>query len=123
MGSEYGAKLYGLEIIAKGIETHQQNYTRFIIISNEDEPIAFNKASFILKLEHKKGALAHLLSLLDHEGINLSKIESFPVLGEPWHYEFFMDLEYINQNDHIKGEKIIQETVIQYRVLGKYMAH
>ena len=123
IGSEHGVKQYGLEIIASGIETHKENYTRFLVVSKHQKETEFNKASVILKLKHKKGALANLLTRLDSRGINLSKIESFPVMGEPWLYEFFIDLEYKSQEDHIIASEIFNEVAISHRVLGTYLAH
>jgi len=123
IGSAHGANLYGLEIIAPSIETHKENFTRFLVLErNPVESTSGNKASWILKLRHEKGALAKLLTSLDEHNINLSKIESFPILGEPWNYEFFLDLEYIANELHLKATQIIDEQSISNRLLGRYDA-
>lgn len=87
IGSRLAARQYGLNIIASSIETNKKNYTRFLILSkNKNQGNQFNKASLALLLPHKQGSLAKILSIIDIYGINLSKIESMPVIGEPWHY-------------------------------------
>jgi prephenate dehydratase len=123
IGSRHGAELYGLEIIASGIETHKLNYTRFLAVSNEvDSNHSNNKSSWLLKLKHEKGALASLLMALDQKDINLSKIESFPIIGEPWHYEFFIDLEFEDLKMHLLAEKIISDQATSHVLLGTYKA-
>ena len=121
IGSQHGAYEYGLEIIAEGIETFKQNYTRFLVITNSPyvKP-TFNKSTVILKLPHEKGELALLLSELDKHPINLSKIESFPIMGEPWSYEFIIDLEYNDAETHEIALSVLKKHAKSYSVLGLY---
>lgn len=123
IGSKHGAAQYELQILQAGIETYKQNYTRFLVITSDlaVNP-EFNKSTVILKLEHKKGALAELLSELDQYPINLSKIESFPVMGEPWHYSFILDLEYVDNANHEMALEIFRKKAKSYSVLGLYAA-
>lgn len=122
IGSRLAAKHYGLEIIGEGIETNKKNYTRFLIVApkNKLQIQDQNKASIHLLLPHKKGTLASVLSLIDEANINLSKIESMPVIGEPWHYQFYMDVNYKNISDYQQMVKQLETVADQMTVLGSY---
>jgi prephenate dehydratase len=121
IGSKLAAEYYDLEIIAKGIETNKKNHTRFFILQNTaPEEIGFNKASIQFVLTNKKGALASALNLMCKYNVDLTKIESLPILGEPWHYEFYVDVlvEQIDDYQMLMEEmKSLTETL---SVLGTY---
>lgn len=96
IASEIAADIYGLEILARDIQTIKDNFTRFIILQKEkpeasSEP---NKASFKITIRNQKGGLAKLLTMLSDKGLNLSKIQSIPVIEKPWEYAFFIDAEF-----------------------------
>ena len=103
------ASVYDLDIIKGEIETSKVNYTRFIIISREGEYTSLgnaNKASIYLRVSHKHGSLLKVLHYIAEHNINISKLQSFPVVGEMNNYYFHLDLEF----DHIQQyENCIEE--------------
>lgn len=93
IASAEAAKLYGLEILATGIETHKQNYTRFVLVEakpviNEDA----NKTSLVLTTSHKPGALYNALGVFANARMNLTKLQSRPIVGKVWQYMFYIDV-------------------------------
>jgi prephenate dehydratase len=108
------AEIYGLDILAEGIETYKQNYTRFHVIGSEDKGnTKGNKVSICFSTGHKPGSLAKVLVKLSELNINLSKIQSVPRLNGEWEYMFYLDLE-LNKNT--KSEVI-------HRVLANYTSN
>lgn len=122
IGSKVGAEQFGLEILANSIETHKKNYTRFLILQKEpfDDLKDFNKASLALILPHKQGSLAKILSIIDIYNINLSKIESLPMIGEPWHYLFYIDILFENKETYQHMIQAISPLVDELHILGEY---
>jgi len=121
IGSEIAAKEYGLEMIYKGIETNKENYTRFLVISrNKIEEPHFDKASIVLYLPHERGSLAKALNLISKCDINLSKIESFPVIGEPWHYQFFLDLHFSQTENYQEFLLRLNNLKYPFQIIGEY---
>jgi prephenate dehydratase len=97
IGSQCAIDLYGLKTLAKGIETNKKNFTRFWIIKSKVASESFensSKASLSIVLPNKKGSLSQILSIISFYDIDLTKIESSPIIGEPWHYRFFIDIKY-----------------------------
>jgi prephenate dehydratase len=121
IASSHTAEIYGLEIIAPGIETYKQNYTRFMVVGDEEKGNSRgNKVSICFSTGHKPGSLAKVLVKLAELDINLSKIQSVPRLNGEWEYMFYLDLE-LNKNT--KSE-IIQRVLDNYtsnlEILGVY---
>ena len=97
IGSSLAAELYGLNVIAAGIETSKVNYTRFVIISREGEYTSLgnaDKASIYLRVPHDQGSLLKVIEKIAEYNINISKLQSFPVLGKLNEYYFHLDLEF-----------------------------
>ena len=94
IASEYAAKVYGLEILEKGVNDLKENSTRFIIITNQKVfSKDASKISLCFEVNHESGALYHALSHLIYNGLNMTKIESRPLEGRNWEYRFFVDFE------------------------------
>jgi prephenate dehydratase len=103
IGNERSAKIYGLDILEKGIETNKQNYTRFLILSKHNEiNEEANKASVSLQVGHFHGSLAKVLNIFAENEINLTKIQSVPIIGKPDEYNFHIDIEWedISKYEH-----------------------
>lgn len=97
---EEAAQIYGLEILSKGIETNKRNFTRFLVLADPwmvddlNQKRQPNKASLAFVLPHEEGSLAQILSILSYYKMNLTKIQSMPIIGHEWEYEFFVDLRF-----------------------------
>jgi prephenate dehydratase len=115
------AEMYGLEILEKRIETHQQNFTRFLIISTDKkEVVGANKASTCLLLKHEHGSLAKVLNVLSENNINLTKIQSVPIVGRPYEYKFHIDMEWTNYDDFTNSIEAITPFTASSVIIGEY---
>jgi prephenate dehydratase len=115
------AEIYGLEILAEGIETYKKNYTRFLVIGSEEKGNKKgNKVSICFATGHKPGSLAAVLVKLAEMNINLSKIQSVPRLNGDWEYMFYLDLELPDNSDMNMIESILKEYTSNLEVLGIY---
>jgi prephenate dehydratase len=117
----HAADIYNLEILAQGIETYKQNYTRFLVVGDEEKGnTRGNKVSICFSTGHKPGSLAKVLVKLAELEINLSKIQSVPRLNGEWEYMFYLDLE-LNKNtksDIIK--RVLDKYTSNLEILGVY---
>lgn len=122
IASARAAELYGLEILAPEINTIKNNYTRFMIIKSHDlliDPRA-DKASLYFKTDHRQGSLVKALSVLD--GVNMSRLQSYPIPAEPWHYIFHIDIEFPSLEVYSQNlERLIKNTE-KVHVYGVYKA-
>jgi prephenate dehydratase len=92
IASARAAKVYEMSILRQGIETHEENFTRFLVIGGKNNPPSQrDKTSLAFNVEHKPGTLYNALKVFKDNGVNLTKIESRPLLGKPWEYVFFLD--------------------------------
>ncbi|MDT8388882.1 MAG: prephenate dehydratase [Lentisphaeria bacterium] len=124
IGSELAAEIYGLDILAAGIETNPRNYTRFLIVSPdackedwEEEP---DKASLCFTLPHKVGALSHILATLAFYGIDLTKIQSLPIIGKEWEYLFYIDVVFTDYERYRQSITAITPLCDTLEILGEY---
>ena len=116
------AETYNLPIIAENIEDNKENYTRFLVIDpNGTPPAGANKASLVLTTNHTPGALAHALSVFAKNGSNLTKLQSRPVVGDPWKYRFYIDVEAAGPTLDAQIAEIRQQGCT-VTILGQYKA-
>ena len=117
------AKKYGLEVIAREVETNKMNYTRFLIISEKPNIHSgkINKASITFALEHKTGSLSKILSIFSFYGLNLSNIQSMPILGKDWEYQFYVDVLIDDYDIYRKSLEAIKPFTSNIKILGEYI--
>ncbi|WP_185869900.1 prephenate dehydratase [Blattabacterium cuenoti] len=123
IASENAANEYGLEIISKNIQTITSNFTRFFIINKcSKKENDFNKASLIFKILHTTGSLSKILSFISNIGINMTKIQSIPIIQRPWEYSFYVDIIFNNIKDYEKMKKRIQKIPCLHKlyIMGEY---
>jgi prephenate dehydratase len=99
IASSLAAEIYDLNIIAPKIQTLKKNYTRFLVLKRPEdiqEPQTGNKASINFQTIHKEGALARVLGVMAIHKVNMSKLQSFPIPGSEFKYQFHADLEFEN---------------------------
>lgn len=121
IASDLAAELFDLHMIAPKIHDVKDNYTRFLILQQSEEVVAdANKASINFHTDHAQGSLAKVLTVIAKDGINLSKLQSFPIAGSRFNYGFHADLEF----DHVDQFKAVMEKMKSLtkfiRVLGVY---
>jgi prephenate dehydratase len=121
IASSNAAEIYGLEILASGIETYKQNYTRFLVIGSEDKGNKKgNKVSICFSTGHKPGSLAAVLVKLAKLDINLSKIQSVPKLNGKWEYMFYLDLELNKDTKSDVIKRVLDKYTSDLEILGVY---
>ena len=122
IASRQAAELHGLEIIAESIETNKENYTRFVALSKEEGVVeGANKASLILTTNHNPGALYEALGCFAKNGINLTKIQSRPIIGKAWHYMFYVDIDAATESDEYQQASAeLAALDCEILVLGSY---
>ena len=118
------AEIFELEVLEDDIQTIKDNSTRFVIVQTQKPTIAsnlINKASLKFQLNHKRGSLAALLNVLSDCKMNLTKIQSLPVIETPWKYSFFVDVTFDQFTDYQKLIKIIEIMAEEFKILGTYI--
>jgi len=121
---QLAAKLYGLEILERRIETNKKNYTRFLILTNkpeEKEKAKVNKASISFQTGNGVGSLSTVLQCFAEQNINLSKIQSMPVLGKRNEYDFYVDVEWKDQADYDTAIRRVLKHTNNFSIMGEYV--
>lgn len=123
--SEYAANLYGMEILARSVETNKRNFTRFLILQDKfSDPMVkrseVNKASIDFCVRHMQGSLTKVLTILSFYGMNLTKIQSMPIIGREWEYRFFVDLTFDDYMQYHKALDAILPFATDFQILGEY---
>lgn len=123
VASKDAANYYGLEILAENIHDNEKNFTRFLLLRPRREnvsQVSATKASLSFRAHHTPGSLAKVLSIIGERGINLTKIQSIPVVGEAWKYYMYVDLEFTKYSAYKKVLLEIEPYVTELYILGEY---
>jgi prephenate dehydratase len=123
VANSLAAELYGLDIIEKRIESNKKNYTRFLILRRDktDELPKINKASICFQVGNHVGALSKVLNIFAEEEVNLSKIQSMPVLGKRNDYYFYVDMEWKDMTKYDLAIRKALKYTVNFNIMGEYL--
>jgi prephenate dehydratase len=125
----YAAELYGLNILDEDIQTNKRNFTRFLIVADplEAEELTknktFDKASLVFTLPHTHGSLSKILTIFSFYDINLTKIQSMPIIGREWEYRFYIDVTFDNYMRYKQSIDAVRPLLNEFKILGEYKAY
>ena len=120
------AKLYGLKVLQNQIEDNKHNFTRFLVVCNTRKADFMrsleqsDKASLVFSLPHEGGSLSKVLTILSFYNINLTKIQSLPVIGHEWEYMFYVDVTYQSLTRYRQAIDAIMPLTKELKILGEY---
>ena len=123
IASGMAAEIFGLNVLAPSIQTIKHNETRFAIVKRLNSEIPeneINKASLKFEADHKRGSLAAILNVMSDCKLNLTKIQSLPIIETPWKYAFFVDVTFEAFADFKKAKSIIEIMAQNFKVFGEY---
>jgi prephenate dehydratase len=123
IANSLAAKLYGLTILERRIESNKKNYTRFLILAEpgKEEIKNANKSSLSFQVGNEVGSLAKILNVFAEENINLSKIQSMPVLGKRNEYNFYVDIEWTDKLSYEQAIRKILKYAVNFTIMGEYL--
>ncbi|MDR3350401.1 MAG: prephenate dehydratase [Prevotellaceae bacterium] len=122
------AERYGLDILAAGIETNKRNFTRFLVVADPakagewQQGQTLNKSSLVFTLPHEEGSLAKILSILSFYHMSLTKIQSLPIIGREWEYQFYINLTFDSRARYRQSLDAIRPLIKDFQTLGEYEA-
>lgn len=125
--SKFAAPLYGMKVLEEGIETNKHNFTRFLVISDPWKADDLrnrkqsNKANIVFSLPHSEGSLSQVLSIFSFYRINLTKIQSLPIIGREWEYLFYIDVTYDDYMRYRQSIDAITPLIRELKILGEYV--
>ncbi|WP_339916852.1 prephenate dehydratase [Yeosuana marina] len=123
IASEYAATLFELDVLAHSIQSIKHNETRFVIVKRTNSEVPkeeINKASLKFESDHKRGSLATILNVMSDCKLNLTKIQSLPIIEKPWKYAFFVDVTFETYSDFDKAKSILNIMTQGLKILGEY---
>ena len=126
IANSLAANLYGLEILERRIESNKKNFTRFLILTsheNVNKKPGANKASLCFQVSNQVGSLAKVLNTFATQGVNMSKIQSMPVLGRRNEYNFYVDVEWEDTKQYDTAIKQVLKYTQNFNILGEYKRH
>lgn len=125
--SREAAEMYGMKVLEDHIEDNKHNFTRFLVVSAPGRADALiereraDKASLVFSLPHEEGSLSQVLSILSFYKINLTKIQSLPIIGHEWEYMFYVDVTYDNDTRYRQCIDAIMPLTKELKILGEYL--
>ena len=122
IASKLAADVYGLNLLAQNIESDKNNYTRFLAVSRgevfkEQKP---DKSSLRFEVSHRPGSLLSILSSFVSHGINMSKLQSVPIIGRPQEYSFHVDLEFADAEEYSHAIEELKLKTVNLIEFGLY---
>lgn len=123
----HAAELYGLKVLEDHIEDNKHNFTRFLVVCAPQKadflrPVnAVNKASLVFSLPHSEGSLSKVLTILSFYDINLTKIQSLPIIGKEWEYLFYVDVTYDDLVRYRQAVDAITPLTRNIKIIGEYI--
>ena len=123
IASQEASDIYNLDILAHSIQSIKNNITRFVIIQKKGSLVSedkINKASLKFTLDHQRGSLAAVLNVMSDCQLNLTKIQSLPVIETPGKYAFFVDVTFEDFSNYTKAKKLIAIMASKFKILGEY---
>jgi prephenate dehydratase len=122
LASEQAARTYGLRILKRNVEQNHHNYTRFLVIARATaRPKGHAKTSIVFSVKNIPGALFKAISVFSMREVNLLKIESRPLIGKPWEYLFYLDVEGSHDDEPVKNAlRHLEELTVFRRLLGSF---
>lgn len=122
----YAAELYGLEVLDDDIQTNKRNFTRFLALADPTTASELmsnrrvDKASLAFTLPHSQGSLSAVLTIFSFYGMNLTKIQSLPIIGREWEYRFYIDLTYQDYTRYRQSIAAVRPLLNDFKILGEY---
>ncbi|MEM8528426.1 MAG: prephenate dehydratase [Bacteroidota bacterium] len=122
IASTLAAELYDLDIIGDSIETNKQNYTRFWVLEKKSTilPEQVGKITLCFATDHEVGSLYRILSVLSAYNVNLTSIQSTPIVGKPWEYRIFIDFVTAGKLSYQQAIEAIRPLTYDLKVMGQY---
>lgn len=120
------ARQYGMKVLEAAIEDNKHNFTRFLVVADGEKATdllkenSANKASLVFALPHSEGSLSKVLTILSFYDINLTKIQSLPIIGHEWEYLFYVDVTYDSYARYRQSISAITPLTSDLKVLGEY---
>ncbi len=126
--SKAAAERYGMKVLQEGIETNKHNFTRFLVVADpwqadelkRQQGGSTNKANMVFTLPHSEGSLSQVLSILSFYNINLTKIQSLPIIGREWEYQFYVDVVFNDVLRYKQSITAITPLTKELKILGEY---
>lgn len=122
----YAAELYGLNVLEDDIQTNKRNFTRFLVVTDPCNATGFknqkavDKASIAFTLPHSQGSLSAVLVTFSFYGMNLTKIQSLPIIGREWEYRFYVNLTFNDYTRYRQSIDAVRPLISDFKILGEY---
>lgn len=122
----YAAELYGLNVLEDDIQTNKRNFTRFLVVTDSCNVTEFknqkavDKASIAFTLPHSQGSLSAVLVIFSFYGMNLTKIQSLPIIGREWEYRFYVNLTFNDYTRYRQSIDAVRPLISDFKILGEY---